>query len=104
MTTCEKLRKRRTKKVSVEYDGDLYEFTVTSLNAREYFEIISVSQFDGQVSPEFVARYVAYSIVDDVGERPYANEKGVCEVLEWPVSVVNELFKHAKELTEAEKK
>lgn len=104
MKNCESLKRRRSRRVTVEYEGETFDFTVTNLNAREYFEVIGASQADGQISPEFVARYVAYSIVNEAGERPYASEKGVCEVLEWPVSVVNELFKHARELTEVEKK
>ena len=88
----ERLRSRRYRDVDIERDGETYRFRLRSLNAREWYECAAASTIDGQMQPDFMARFVAYSLVDANNEPSMANEEGVVLVSQLDATVIQKLF------------
>lgn len=93
-----KLRQRKYSTVTIQTDHGSMEFRLRSLTAREWMEITSTVFVDDQMQPEAIARYVAYSLVDEQGNPLYDSEEGVVEVAEWPYAVVRRLFDEVQRL------
>lgn len=98
MEKYRKLRKRRVKKVSVDFGGEMIDFYLRSLTAKEWVEIAVCSYVEDQISPESMARFVAYSLTDEQGTSLFASEEGVVEVSEWPYAIVKTLFEEVQKL------
>lgn len=98
MEKYRKLRKRKIKRVVIDFDGETIEFYIRSLTAKEWVEIAVCSYVEEQISPESMARFVAYSITDEQGTPLFASEEGVVEVSEWPYAIVKTLFDEVQKL------
>ena len=94
----ELVEKRRVREVRIDIDGEEVVFLLRSLTAREWLECVSAGVVDGEPQVEMMQRFVAYSLLDETGSAPLANEEGVVRVSDWDAGIVRQLFEHVSEL------
>lgn len=92
------VERRRVREVKLRIDGEEVTFRLRSLTAREWLECVAAGVVDGEPQLEMMPRFVAYSLVDESGNAPLANEEGVVRVSEWDASIVRALFEAVSEL------
>jgi hypothetical protein len=101
MSELQKLKRRKTKTVTINHEGETFTFRLRSLTAREWTTCTLASTPGGEVQDDLFARFVAWSLCDENGEPTHASEEGKEEVGSWPWHVVNALYAEVTELNNA---
>lgn len=94
----ERAKRRRYREIEIPLDEETLKFRLRSLNAQEWLEATAASYVDETMQPDAMARFVAYSIVDDEGNPLLANEAGVVAVSEWDAAIVRKLFDQVQDM------
>jgi len=90
-----RLSTRRYREVPVETSEGVITFRVRNLSALELMECQLASQDitdPNSITPDYMARLVAWSLVNEQNEAIFANEEGVQGVSQWDFYVVKSLF------------
>lgn len=101
MSELQKLRRRKTKTVTIDHEGETFTFRLRSLTAREFVACSQASLLGNEMQDDFFARFVAWSLCDENGEPTHASEEGTEEVCSWPWHVVKALYDAVNELNNA---